>query len=435
MLKDSFCSSPWFHLRMTHNGDFEECRWIKNPSRVNNIANTSIVEFYNSQEMKLLRSGLLSGEKVEACSTCYYEDSFGKLSGRQRQLNKSAIRLDNFALTMRSSPHYANFVHSNENQGESDYRPTDLQIDLGNTCNSACIMCFPEASSRLEQDYRKLHKINPVHFKDPEHYTNWTRDPLLMDRVVKELGEIQGLKYIHFLGGETLYDPAFYAICDRLVETGLAKDIIVGTTTNGTVYDERVEQLIKQFKEFHLGISIETVTPLNDYVRYPSHVADIKRNIERFLALRNDAKLYVSLRITPNVFTISEIDKMFEYMIEHHVIAESCNILYQPAHFRIELMPAVIREETLTRLNALIDRIQAVKTDLVNIRKNDVIDEVIANVLIDYRNFVRDYKPLPNAEELRRNLVAVLKGFETLRNNTILDYAPRYTDFLRRYGY
>jgi len=435
MLKDSFCSSPWFHLRLTYNGDFEECRWIKNPSRVNNIANTSIVEFYNSQEMKELRTGLLSGEKMESCSACYYEDSFNKLSGRQRQLHKSGIQLDNFALTTRSSPHYESFLHSHINQGESNHMPTDLQIDLGNTCNSACIMCTPEASSRLEKDYRKLHKINPIQFKNPVPYTNWTRDPKLLDRVVNELGQIQGLKYIHFLGGETLYDPAFYAICDRLVETGLAKNIIVGTTTNGTIYDERVEKLIKQFKEFHLGVSIETITPLNDYVRYPSNVEDIKNNIERFLALRDSSNLYISLRITPNVFTISEIDKMFEYMIEHHVIAESCNILYQPEHFCIELMPADIREETLAKLNALIDRIQAVKTNLVNIRKNDAIDDVIANVLIDYRNFVRDYKILPNAEKLRHNLVSALKGFETLRGNTILNYAPRYKEFLQHYGY
>ena len=64
---------------------------------------------------------------------------------------------------------------------------------------------------------------------------------------------------------------------NKLIEKDLAKYIIVGTTTNATIYSDELVNVIKSFKEFHLGVSIETVTDLNDYVRYPSKISIFKR--------------------------------------------------------------------------------------------------------------------------------------------------------------
>ena len=328
---------------------------------------------------------MLLGESPDHCSTCYYEESFGKLNGRTRQLNKSAIDVDNFALTARSSPHYKNFEYSLRNNGLANMSPVDLQIELGNTCNSACIMCVPEASSRLEQDYHKLHKINSKLFAEPNAYTSWTRDPALVNRFVKEIVEVPNLRYIHFLGGETLYEESFYAICEQLIEHGLAKNIIVGTTTNGTIYNDRIKQFIENFKQFHLGISIESVTGLNDYIRWPGQIDSILANIDKFLMLReSNPELYVSLRITPNVFSVYEIDKLFVYLLENNVIAESCNILHDPTHLRMELIPEDIRNEVKKKLEILIDYYELEKIKIVNVRRLDQIRQVIANVIINF---------------------------------------------------
>ena len=435
MFKDTFCSSPWFHARLTYDGDFKECRWFKTNTAGNNIANTSIMEFYNSDRMKELRMDLLNGKTPAGCSDCYYEDSFNKLSGRTRQLLKSGIRLNEFDLTTRSSPHYDKFLHSYNKNGDSDYYPVDLQIDLGNTCNSACIMCDPFSSSQLQQEYKTLHKINSALFANPVNYRSWTRDPATLEKFIQELVAIPNLKYIHLLGGETLYDPAFYTICERLVDAGVAKDIIVGTTTNGTIYDPRLESLIKEFKEFHLGISIESVTPLNDYIRYPGKVDHILANIDKFLALRSSSKLYVSLRITPNIFTINEIDQLFEYMIEKNVIAESCNILFKPECLRIELLPHGLRQSIVGKLDRVIEKYNLQKTQVANVRRTDLIPDVIANLVLDYRNFVATYKKPGDADVHRTQLVKFLQAFERSRGNSILNYAPEYEQFLKHYGY
>jgi sulfatase maturation enzyme AslB (radical SAM superfamily) len=433
MLQDSFCSSPWFHIRLTYNGLYESCRWAKNPIRE---SAESIMHFYNSEQMKNLRLQLLNGEQPEHCSSCYYEESFNKLSGRKRQLNKSAINIEEFDLTTRSSPHYINFKYSLNNQGLADMSPVDLQIDLGNICNSSCIMCHPIASSRLETDYKKLHTINPELFKKLESYTPWTRDSALVEKFVNEVVAIPNLRYIHFLGGETLYDPAFYSICDKLIELDIADKIIVGTTTNGTIYNDSIKKYIKSFKQFHLGISIESVTELNDYIRWPGKITDILANITQFLALReSNPELYVSLRVTPNIFSIYEIDKLFVYMMENKVIAESCNILHDPACLRIELLPNDIRQEVKTKIENVIDYYELTKDDIVNVRRTDLIGQVIANVILDYYKFICEYTEPIDVKESRQDLVQFLKAFESIRQNNILDYAPRYKEFLQSLGY
>jgi len=436
MFEKTFCSSPWFHLRLTYDGSYESCRWATNPDRTSKFQTQTLMQYYNSDQMQNLRQQLLSGESPAHCKTCYYEESFGKLNGRVRQLTKSAIDVGNFDLTARSSPHYESFKYSLDHDGLADMAPVDLQIELGNTCNSACIMCIPEASSRLEADYHKLNKINPTLFLKPVSYKSWSQDPKLVDRLVQELIAIPNLRYIHFLGGETLYDESFYKICEQLIQNDVSKNIIVGTTTNGTIYNDRIQRFIENFKQFHLGISMESVTELNDYIRWPGKIDKILHTTSKFLQLRdNNPGLYISLRITPNVFSVSEIDKLFVYMLENQVIAESCNILYSPAHLRMELIPEDIRSEVKHKLKTLIDYYELSKESVVNIRRTDQINQVTANVILDYYQFICDYVVPTDAEQSRLDLVDFLKAFETIRNNSILDYAPRYQEFLRHYGY
>ncbi len=438
MLKDSFCSSPWHHLKITYNGDYKPCRWGRDSSQLtqtDNVSNSTIMQYYNSDEMKQLRTQFLNGSKPDICSVCYYEESNGKLNGRLKQLNKSGVLIDHFDLSLRSSPHYKNFLHSKQNQGHADYNPVDLQIDLGNTCNSACIMCNPVASSKLQNDYKKLELLEPTLFKSSETYRSWTRDTELVDKFVEEAATLKNLRYIHFLGGETLYEESFYLICEKLIETGIAKDIAVGTTTNGTIYNTRLEKIIKSFKEFHLGLSIESVTKLNDYIRYPSSISDVLDVFSKFYQLRSYSNLHLELRITPNIFTIYEFDKLVEYMLENNVMAESCNILYKPSVLRMELMPENIRQEIISKLESICNKYNFSKSNIVNIRNNDYIQQVIADTTLDYLNFLKSYPVIEDIDGQRKDLIKFLKAFESLRDNSILNYAPHYEEFLRHHGY
>jgi radical SAM protein with 4Fe4S-binding SPASM domain len=436
MLRESFCSSPWIHLRLSYDGSFQKCRWSRDTNSIENISSHSLQDFYNSKSQKDFRMSMLRGEKSEFCKSCHYEDKFDKLSGRKKQLLKSAILVDDFELSTRSSPHYQHFLHSWGNQGESLYQPVDLQIDLGNLCNSGCVMCNPVASSLLEKDYEKLNKKHDDLFALPIRYQSWTKDPKVLARFIDSIKQIKNLGYVHLLGGETLIDPAFYTICDALIEARLSHKIIVGTTTNGTIYNDKIELYSKMFKEFHLGISIETISTLNDYIRWPSKINKVLENIMKFKKLRDESqRLYISLRITPNVFTIFEIDQLLEFMWEHDLAAESCNILHEPKHLMIELLPECIRQETINKLKLLINRLDFNEKKIINIRNRDNVKDTIQDRCLEYLRFLETYELPKDVEVHRKNLVRFLKSFESLRNNRITDHAPRYKEFLTAYGY
>lgn len=435
-MKNSFCSSPWFHLKKDYNGTYDTCRWASRTLGARNIAGDSIMQFYNSDEMKNLRTTLLKGESPDACGECYYQDQHHKLSGRVCQLLKSGIQPTDFEFSMLASPHYKHFEYSFHNDGNADYCPTDLQINLGSVCNSACIMCGPEASSKLALDYSKLTNINPELFPYTQLPADWTRDQDRVNRFTDEISKIPGIKYIHFLGGETLYNQSFYQICDAIIQSGASHDMIVGTTTNCTVYDERLESLITNFKEFHLGISIDAVSNLNDYIRWPSQIDQVKHHINKFVELRSRFPgLVLSARITPNIFTMYELDTLIEYLFDKEIIAESCNILTEPECLRIELLPDDIRGEIIEKLQRVVDQRKLVRSEIYNVRHQDLINAAISNTVIEYLDFMKNYKTPGDADKHRYDLVNFLKAFETLRKNSIIDYAPRYTELLRSYGY
>lgn len=438
MLKDTFCSSPWFHLRIDPAGNYLPCRWADalTPSKYN-IRDVSMSEYLNSPDMQSLRMQLLNGQSPDLCGICKSEDSQNKVSGRQRQLLKSAITLGNFEKSLCASPHFDIFDYSHQNQGKTNYVPVDLQIDLGNTCNSACVMCAPQWSSKLAKDYEKLNSLQPTIFANHIQIPNWTDDQQLVDKFVDDIEKYPEIQYIHFLGGETLYIKSLYNICNRLIESGFSHNVSIGTTTNCTVYSAELERIIREFKHVHLGLSIESFHKINDYVRWPGDIRIIEGNIRKFLDLRSQTGMHLALRITPSLLTILHLDTVFRFMLENNIVAESCNILYKPTWLRLELLPKYLIDIIRDKIDQVIVDYKLVQSQqtIVNRRRDDLTKQVISEVIFEYKHLLGNLSEPANVEEERHKLVIALKSFESLRSNKILDYLPEYEEFLRSYGY
>jgi hypothetical protein len=101
----------------------------------------------------------------------------------------------------------------------------------------------------------------------------------------------------------------------------------------------------------------------------------------------------------------------------------------------MEIMPDDIREEIIVKLQSLVDRRQLEKTHAPNHRCQGLEHTALANIAIEYLNFIKTFQAPADVEAQRSNLVRFLKAFETQHKNSILDHAPRYTEFLRSYGY
>lgn len=417
------------------------CRWGKNSTlKKYNVATHSFEEFINSEEMKEFRLELLNGAPSEKCSTCYHTENSGQLSGRIKQLLKSGIRSTEFDKTFLSSPHYHDFSHAYNNKGAINPRIVDLQIDLSNICNNACIMCNPESSHKLGHDFVKLNKVSPELFEKPDRIVyNWAADKNVLDRLIKDLKKHGNeIKYIHFLGGETLYVKEFYTICKALIESGHSKNIIVGTTTNGTVFNDQLTSIISLFKEFHLGISIETSTSLNDYIRYGSDINSVINNMQKFLHLRDTCKsLHLELRTTFSALSIYHADSLLDFMFKNNISAESCSVMVWPESMIVEILPNDIKQNIAKRISFVLEKHQQHQT-LPDIDANHRVKGHEHQQTLRIGNELLALLKMPcppDVEKRRKELTRYLKSFEQIRNNSILDYLPEYEEFLRSYNY
>ena len=436
--KKIFCSSPWLHIKIGYSGRYLPCRWMSLPSLKASdqyMQDISLLEYYNSVTMRRLRIDLVNDQIVDSCSNCHYEDSFGKVSGRIRQLYRSKIDIESFNEDYAVSPHLSMFEDSLDD-GHSSFHPYDLQINLSNVCNNACIMCSPIFSSRLKQDFNKLSKTFPLLFEDPADMKCWADDPILVEKFISDIKELPSVDYLHLLGGETLYLESFYNICEALIDSGLSKNISLGTTTNLSIFTDRLAEIIPKFSKFHIGLSIESVNHLNDYIRYPSEITSVLNTLGKFLDLRNQyPALHLTLRITPNIFSIFYIDEVIQYMCDNNLTGESCNILAYPNQLRIELLPENLRMIIIEKLKKVIEKNSLVRAHVIDARNPELVTQVISTVAFSYVDVLENMVLPSDGEQYRRDLITFLTGFESIRNNSILDYAPEYEAFLTEYGY
>ena len=419
-LEKNFCSSPWLHMRITNDGSMNYCRWSDKHSSQHHISQTSPVEFFQ-QGLAPLRQSLLNGQAPEGCNECYLMDQHGKISGRQKQLLKVGVRLDRFEKSLASSPWAQVFADPNCKQ-----LPQDWQIDLGNFCNSACVFCSPESSSRLAAEWQRIGFIKQL----PPN--SWVDDPVLLQRFIDTLKQSPHVQYLHFIGGETLITPAFKSILKTLIDAGLNRNASIGFTTNLMAWDESVIDLLTQFDVVNLGMSIEAFDPVNEYVRWPADMVKVQQNLDRWMALARQHRWLLQFRTTPTVLSISRLLTVYEFARQHNITVESCNFLNRPEFMRPSVLPLEHRKNIVSEMKSWIQQHKVDHEVIVNIRDPNVAQQQIVQDLESYVNYLENE---PDESHRLPALVDFLKRIESSRGNSILDYLPDYEHFFRSAGY
>lgn len=418
-IKNNFCSSPWIHMRITNSGDYEYCRWAQSP-RTHNIRDIDPVDYFQTI-MQPLRDELLQGTSPAGCHTCRNMEKHDKISGRQKQLLKVGVRLEEFEKTLASSPWVSTF-----SKASCDQYPQDWQIDLGNFCNSACIFCRPESSSRLASEWKKIGFITEM----PP--ANWSDDPLLVQKFINTLKQSPHIQYLHFIGGETLITPAFRIILEALVDAGLNTNATIGFTTNLTVWDNDIVELLKQFKGVNLGLSVESFSIINDYVRWPVCLPTVFENLERWKTVADELEWLMQFRTTPTCLTVHKLLPIYDYALAHGIVVESCNFLYRPEVLKPSVLPMSYRQQIIDKMQAWIDTHMIASDLIVNIRNPNTVQ---AQLVQDLQSYVNYLKSEPDESWRLPDLVKYLKQLESSRGNSILTYLPEYEELFRSAGY
>lgn len=419
-LKDQFCSSPWFHMRITNSGGMTYCRWANKADTQANIQDVTPLEFFQ-EHMSGVRDSMLNGTAPSGCAECHLMEQHNKVSGRQKQLLKVGVRLEQFEKTLASSPWARTFADSS-----FDQLPQDWQIDLGNYCNSACVFCEPGSSSRLASEWKR------IGFIDQLPPANWTDDPAQVAKVVDTLKQSSHIQYLHFIGGETLITPAFKTILQALIQAGLHRTATVGFTTNLITWDDEVVDLLTQFQGVNLGMSVEAFKIVNDYVRWPATLPKVYQTLDRWLEVAAKHKWLLQFRTTPTVLTVGELLSVYDYAWDHNIAVESCNFLSRPDFMRPSVLPMQYRKNIIDRMETWIAKRDNKADAIVNIRDPNVAQQQIVQDLQSYVNYL---KHEPDHSYQLPELVEFLKKLEASRGNSIITYLPEYEELFRTAGY
>ncbi len=212
------CRAPWVTLRLAPGGVVQAC-CVNEDHELGRIGEDSLTDIWWGERADALRSALAADDLSLGCHGCAEPIAAGR---REQSL---AADYDHFPLT------------------DSLTWPVHLELALSNTCNLQCQQCNGELSSaiRAQREHRP-----PL-------------DSPYDDAFFAELAEfVPHLRAATFIGGEPFLAREARRAWDLLL--GLEHPPPVWVTTNGTVWDERVEHYLRALR-MGVSVSIDGVRP------------------------------------------------------------------------------------------------------------------------------------------------------------------------------
>lgn len=303
---DTWCPMPWIGLAARSVGDLRFCCHAqKSPNqgllkdsdgRILNLTKDTLAQGKNADLIKDVRLSMLKGEKHPSCQRCWEEEDAGFISRRQseiREWKSEGILKDRLEKV----------TQEDGSINESDAPLHYLDLRFGNKCNLSCKMCSPTESNQwYKYNYkifspeftdggRKLEilKINENNFKLKEDPYQWHEDNHFWEDLKNYLPTI---KRIYLAGGEPLLIEPHFSLLETCIEQGYAKNIILEYNSNITAVSERILNIWKHFRKIEVGISIDGVGKVNDYIRYPSQWNQVYQKLQMIDTAEGNIKLW-----------------------------------------------------------------------------------------------------------------------------------------------
>jgi len=355
--KNTFCNTPWYEAHIYWDGSLgiccQESRRLYSEDQQYNISDITLADWFNSAPVRKFRSDVMASG-TDICSRCYHEEHLNGTSRRIKANQKSVIFTKTaFADSYQQSPGYDHFLYSSNNQGHTETYPIDLHIDLGNHCNLACKMCWSGASTAIASQYVKWG------YDDHKKYLgqDWTRDEVVWNRFLNELLTIPKLKNIHLMGGETMLSPRFEQLVDFMI-AHQRFDLCFSFVTNGTRFNQRLVDKLKNFTRVGIEVSIETATEHNDYIRQGTDTQAVLKNIDQYLANACDS-VSVTLRPAISLLSVGYYDTLLEYCWQKKLLIKSL-IVTTPDYLNPAILPLNIKTAYLKKYQTLLEKLPAV---------------------------------------------------------------------------
>lgn len=321
------CYAPWHALSIRFNGDVvPDCVYT---GRHGNLLTQTLPEIFEHIGLQQTRAAILNGTLPANCSQCIKKEQASDHS--RRKFFETAL---NPLLKIYDYTKPVNDIYF-------------LEFNMSNVCNLKCRMCSGVNSTAWVKEDIKLSTNTAFERPVSSPEFGYRIVPVsIIDNLFAYPEYFKNLQYVNIKGGEPYMEPTNKIIMQRLIDMGLAKNITLDISTNGTVLDEEFDRLALQFKETKWHISIEAVGQLYEYIRGGNNFTfkQLEENIKHFEKF--DRVIFAGTVMTYNVCHLDAIKGWFESIKKDNFELYMTNIVTTPAYLNPCLLPDDILKNT-----------------------------------------------------------------------------------------
>lgn len=336
--KSVVCHAPFVNMNFEQNGNVRACCY-----NVENILGKwpeqTIREIWESKEANKLREYISNNNLGGGCNLCAEALMAGNFAGSK------AIFYDNQVAG--KIPTSISYIK--HKLGLKHRYPKVMEFEISNQCNLECIMCNGYFSSSIRKNREKLPPL-------PSPYN---------DKFVDELEEfLPHLTDAKFLGGEPFMIDIYYKIWDRIKVVN--PKIKVHITTNGTILNQRIKDLIESFRTIII-ISLDSLNKETyERIRVRSNFDTVMANINYYHEYSLRSKNITSIAICPMIYNWKELPDFQKFCIEKKFSMHFNTVTY-PEHLSLKTLPPEELENVIQYLEKYtLNPIPANKKDFRN---------------------------------------------------------------------
>lgn len=362
----------------------------------------TLKDAWASPTRKEIQQALENNIEHPSCQACWDDEHAGKKSRRQWHNSMN---------------------HPVDNRSD---QPQILDLKMGNTCNMRCRTCNPEVSSQWYREDWELTAQPLEGIEYSEYLKRWRRIPASYSDANQDLWAIMAewmpnVRYIDYYGAEPMLIKKNFEVLEQAVDHGTAKNIDLHFSTNGTIWTDELEQLLKQFRNVYFDLSIDDIGNRCGYIRYSSNWELVATNLEKFLQARqNNRNFWFGVCITINSLNIYYLDEIFDFFASKN-LPTNFNMLHLPLHLNIKTLPNSVKKSITKKLQAY-----QLKESAGQWHRQYWADHL--PVVLNFLNTLVD-----DQEKFFKEFIYYTKGLDASRQQDLAQILPEFTSLLEAY--
>lgn len=340
---DTICLLPWLNLSVDVDGSSRPCCKFDHTADVHgapllNLESATLAEVWDSPGLVQLRTEFAAGKKPAGCASCWAEEDSGVPSFRQRYLSDRGI----------DPTADITDVHPPQ--------PKGLDLKLSNTCNLACRICGPVASSRwlteeLAQPVAPARSGFVAYLTDNRRYLADNKLTGRADDRATLEAWAPDVEHLELTGGEPMLSKESAEVLELLVDQGRPERMTLQVTTNATTISRRIVDHLHRFRSVTISLSVDDIGPRLEYQRDPAVWSEVEANIARYAAMASESvEVYLNATIsTLNAWDLPDYLAWWDGAYPDGDIRFALNFLHDPAELCVQHLPEPVKAAMVER--------------------------------------------------------------------------------------